>query len=112
MQGRRWVERRDARTILMGSAFLFLMAVTSSRAVRPSLAQEAEVIMQGRVYYQQYCAACHGPAAKGDGPLAAELKVTPADPTQICKKNGGEFPMWRVYRVIDGQEEVKGHGTL
>jgi mono/diheme cytochrome c family protein len=95
----------------MVSFFVLLILVVSGTGVRLSLAQEEEVITQGRVYYQQYCAACHGPAAKGDGPLAPELKVTPADLTQISKKSGGEFPMWRVYRVIDGQEAVTGHGT-
>jgi mono/diheme cytochrome c family protein len=93
------------------SFFMLLLPVVSGLAVRPSLAQEEEVITQGRVYYQQYCAACHGPAAKGDGPLAPDLKVKPADLTQVSKKNGGEFPMWRLYRVIEGREEVKGHGT-
>jgi hypothetical protein len=29
----------------------------------------------------------------------------------LSKKNNGTFPFWRVYGVIDGREEVKGHGT-
>jgi hypothetical protein len=29
----------------------------------------------------------------------------------LSKKKGGEFPFWRTYWVIDGREEVKGHGT-
>jgi mono/diheme cytochrome c family protein len=63
------------------------------------------------VYYRQYCGVCHGPAAKGDGPFAPDLKVKPADLTQVNQKAGGEFPMWRVFEVIEGQQEVKGHGT-
>jgi hypothetical protein len=39
------------------------------------------------------------------------LKVTPADLTQLRKKNGDQFPFWRVYRIIDGREDVPGHGT-
>ena len=95
----------------MVSFFVLLMTMVSGLAVSPSLAQEEEVITQGRVYYQRYCAACHGQAAKGNGPLAPDLKVKPADLTQMSKKSGGEFPFWRVYRVIEGREEVKGHGT-
>ena len=111
MQDRRRVPRRDSRITLMVRIFVLLLAGVSDIAVHPSHAQEAEVITLGRVYYQQYCAGCHGATAKGDGPLASQLKVTPADLTQISKKNKGEFPQWRVFHVIDGREEVKGHGT-
>jgi hypothetical protein len=38
------------------------------------------------------------------------LKVTPTDLTQLSKKNGGAFPLERAYSVIDGRQEVKGHG--
>jgi hypothetical protein len=30
--------------------------------------------------------------------------------TQISKRNNGTFPFWKIYRVIDGREETKGHG--
>jgi hypothetical protein len=44
--------------------------------------------------------------------MAELLRITrPADLTQIRKKNGGQFPFWRMYRVIDGREEVSGHGA-
>jgi hypothetical protein len=29
----------------------------------------------------------------------------------ISKKNNGTFPFWRIYGVIDGREEIKGHGS-
>lgn len=37
-------------------------------------------------------------------------KKPPADLTQISKKNNGQYPFWRVYRVIDGREDVVSHG--
>jgi hypothetical protein len=44
--------------------------------------------------------------------MAELLRTTrPTDLTQLRKKEGGQFPFWRVYRVIDGREEIKGHGT-
>jgi mono/diheme cytochrome c family protein len=74
-------------------------------------AQEDEVIKRGRAGYQQSCAVCHGETGKGNGSMAELLRITrPTDLTQIRKKNGGQFPFWRVYRVIDGREEVTGHG--
>ena len=39
------------------------------------------------------------------------LTVRPTDLTQLSKKHNGQFPFWQVYRIIDGREEVKGHGT-
>ncbi len=76
-----------------------------------SLAQEEQVLARGQFHYQRYCAVCHGMQGKGNGPVAEDLTVTPANLTQINKKNEGQFPFWRIYRIIDGREEVRGHGT-
>lgn len=76
------------------------------------LAQQEEIAKAGKPTYEQYCAVCHGLAGKGDGGAANILTVKPADLTQLRKKSGGEFPFWRVYRIIDGREEViRGHGS-
>jgi mono/diheme cytochrome c family protein len=74
-------------------------------------AQEDEIIAGGKIKYEKYCATCHGHQAKGDGPSAALLMIKPADLTQLRKRNGGQFPFWRAYRMIDGREQVRGHGT-
>jgi mono/diheme cytochrome c family protein len=63
----------------------------------------------GKLEYQSNCASCHGNDGKG-GAYVDFLKVTPPDLTQLSKKNGGVFPLERVYSVIDGRQEVKGHG--
>ena len=63
----------------------------------------------GKLEYQSNCASCHGNDGKG-GAYVDFLKVTPPDLTQLAKKNGGVFPLERVYSVIDGRQEVKGHG--
>jgi hypothetical protein len=74
-------------------------------------AQEMELIMAGELEYQQYCAVCHGADGKGYGIMRKFLIIEPSDITQTAKKNGGRFPFWQVYRIIDGREEVRGHGT-
>jgi mono/diheme cytochrome c family protein len=79
--------------------------------VGSGFAQEKTVAARGQFHYQRYCAVCHGDQGKGSGPVAEYLKTTPADLTQTSKKNGGTFPFWRVYRVIDGSEVIVGHGT-
>ncbi|HEY7217954.1 MAG TPA: c-type cytochrome [Candidatus Binatia bacterium] len=74
-------------------------------------AQEMEVVAGGELEYQNYCAVCHGVDAKGQGIMSKFLNVRPADLTQLAKKSGGTFPFWQVYRVIDGRQEISGHGT-
>ncbi|MGE0824359.1 MAG: cytochrome c [Candidatus Binatia bacterium] len=76
-----------------------------------SLAQQAEVAKAGRPAYEQNCAVCHGREGKGDGGAMNLLTVKPADLTQLSKNNNGTFPFWQMYRVIDGREEIKGHGA-
>ena len=76
-----------------------------------TLAQETEVIAGGEIEYQNHCAICHGVDGRGRGMMAKFLTVAPSDLTQLAKKTAGRFPFWQVYRVIDGREEVRGHGT-
>jgi hypothetical protein len=65
----------------------------------------------GKAEYQNSCAACHGVDGKGAGPVAGALKPRPADLTTIAKKNGGVFPVGRIYDIIDGRLEVRSHGA-
>jgi len=76
-----------------------------------SLAQEQAVLTNGRQEYQHSCAVCHGEEGRGNGPMTELLKKPPPDLTQLRQKHGGQFPFWRVYRTIDGREEVMAHGT-
>ena len=75
------------------------------------MAQQEEVAKAGRPAYEQNCAVCHGREGKGAGVAMNLLTVKPANLTQLSKNNNGTFPFWRVYRVIDGREEIRGHGT-
>jgi len=64
----------------------------------------------GKQDYDANCAVCHGLAGKGDGPYAAALKLPMPDLTVLAKNNGGVFPSARVFNLIDGRDEVQGHG--
>jgi mono/diheme cytochrome c family protein len=64
----------------------------------------------GATLYRTHCATCHGPDAKGDGPLAEHLRFQPPDLTRLASRNGGKFPTDTVSRIIDGRSPVKGHG--
>jgi mono/diheme cytochrome c family protein len=68
--------------------------------------------VDGPALYRTYCAVCHGSSGKGGGPMAESFKVPPSDLTRIAARNGGEFPVARVEKIIAGDEELtKGHGT-
>jgi len=65
----------------------------------------------GQGMFNTYCAACHGTAAKGDGPAAGALTKRPADLTQLARKNNGKFPQLQVMNYISGNDVVVAHGT-
>jgi mono/diheme cytochrome c family protein len=67
-------------------------------------------VISGHGTYLTYCAVCHGVAARGDGPLADQLRVRPPDLTLIAKRSGGRFDEETVRRIVDGRKPVKGHG--
>ena len=78
-----------------------------------ALAQQEDIAAAGHREFRHACAVCHGLDAKGESVMTTLnlLTVRPADLTQLSKKHQGQFPFWKVYRIIDGREEVKGHGT-
>ena len=47
--------------------------------------------------------------ARGDGPLAPELKKAPADLTRIAARRGGVFPEHEIHEIIDGRRRMRGH---
>ena len=58
--------------------------------------------MSGAATYRQNCVACHGKTGVGDGPLAADLPVPPANLRQLAAANDGVFPTGQVMTVIYG----------
>jgi hypothetical protein len=47
---------------------------------------------------------------KAGTPINDLLKVAPPALTQLAKKNGGVFPIARIYETIDGRRDIKAHG--
>jgi len=99
-----WMER-IMRAIWIGPMIAALAVVGSAHVV---YAQGAEF---GKNEYVRSCAACHGVAGKGDGPVAKSLSKPPADLSKLSEANNGVFPVSRVYDVIDGRVEFATHGT-
>ena len=63
----------------------------------------------GAADFQAYCASCHGPAAKGDGVIAASLVKRPPDLTRLAKRHDDVFPEERVFKMIEGRSPGASH---
>ena len=63
----------------------------------------------GAQAFRTYCASCHGTSARGNGPMADQLRHAPPDLTKFSARNGGVFPSVRLTRIIDGRD-VAAHG--
>lgn len=87
-----------------------LLAVSVSARAQDAT-MDKSLALNGERTFKTYCGACHGKTAKGDGPLAKDLKVAPADLTKLSEKNGGTFPFEMVMSTIDHGRSVRGHGT-
>ncbi len=56
------------------------------------------------------CAACHGADGSGNGPVARELRVAPANLRLLKQNNDGTFPTRRVQQAIDSRGMPAAHG--
>ena len=69
------------------------------------------VTYSGEALFQRFCSACHGPEARGDGPVARSMSVIVPDLTRLSQRHGNEFPAVEVREIIDGRSDVMAHGT-
>lgn len=103
------VEKGVAKKLAVaGATIIAAMLMMPSAALAQG--QPTTQTTPGGETFRTYCATCHGTSARGDGPLAASMRRKPANLTEIAKRNGGTFPSELVFKVIDGQQQVRGHG--
>ncbi|HXY97793.1 MAG TPA: cytochrome c [Steroidobacteraceae bacterium] len=86
-------------------------AMFAGGAARPAPAQDLSGYQSGESLYRAHCASCHGVDGRGDGPVAASLKVEVPDLTRIARRQGGRFPAEQLRRIIDGRTTLPPHGT-
>jgi mono/diheme cytochrome c family protein len=67
--------------------------------------------IKGPDLYRAHCAPCHGSEGKGNGPMAAILKVKVPDLTVLAKNNAGQFPTANVRKTITGDQVLLAHGS-
>lgn len=100
-----------ARLTWLGIVGILAWSALPARSAE-SASQTGELVVgrSGDSLFKTYCTSCHGPSAKGDGPLADHLRFRPPDLTLLAKRNGGKFAADKVERIIDGRAPLKGHG--
>ena len=101
--------RLDMSTLMTAGALVIgLIAVPNAVGDGPQAGPPST--FDGSGLYRSYCASCHGPSGRGDGPAGDEFRRRPADLTQFAKKNGGVFNAALIHRSVDGRS-VKAHGS-
>jgi hypothetical protein len=103
----RFMRTRQRLVTLVSVAGATLFVSVAAGSAQPPPGQET---YSGSELFKTYCAACHGTSARGDGPLAEDMRKPPPDLTQFAARNGDVFPAALVARIIDGRQPVKGHG--
>ena len=71
----------------------------------------ANYVPSGGQIFKQYCAACHGVDAKGNGPVRRSLRLPAPDLTTLTKRHGGKFPYAYVTGVLRFAPGVPSHGS-
>jgi mono/diheme cytochrome c family protein len=89
-------------------------AAAQTAAARTAHAQiefPATYIPSGEITYKQFCGACHGVGAKGDGPVAMTLRMPPSNLTTLAKRHQGKFPYDYVSEVVRFGPGSSAHGS-
>ena len=100
---------------LVMSAMVISLAAQAGPALPNSgstLPKDTRRLEQGALLYQNFCAACHGREARGDGPAASELKIRPPSLRGLVERPGGTFDGAAVHARIDGRDMPRSHGTI
>jgi hypothetical protein len=92
-------------------AIVMILIAASFYMSSAAMAQASDEVVQGRIYYMRYCAACHDDKADGNGPVSKVLSSHPADLRLLSEKYGSPLPADRVIRYIDGRDVVVAHGS-
>lgn len=61
----------------------------------------SEIEAQGKYHYTQYCASCHGPEGKGNGPLSIRLKKRPPNFTNPSEKYVNGFNETGILKTLN-----------
>jgi len=84
---------QDRRRWLAAAGLVLLALFVVFWLVERGMHREDPSIAAGRADFARYCAECHGPEGRGDGPMAERLHPRPANLRVIARRSGGEFDL-------------------
>jgi mono/diheme cytochrome c family protein len=90
------MERRVPLLVLVS----LLAVVVSAAAQTGNQSQTVIRPVDGASIFRNYCAACHGPDGRGNGPVSKALKREVPDLTRLSQRNEGAFPAIHVRNTI------------
>jgi mono/diheme cytochrome c family protein len=100
------------KSFFNGAVFvLIVMAVALPEAQAGKTESVEDQVKMGAVDYENFCAACHGKDARGNGPVAMELKTAPPSLRKLAARRNGVFDVNEIVKIIDGRDMPRAHGT-
>jgi mono/diheme cytochrome c family protein len=107
------VSYHEAMIKLLISVYLILAATAAAQTPKVLRQTNAKTsaAWTGEQIYKEFCAVCHGIDAKGSGPAASALKVTPTDLTQFSRRNSNKYNELKMRGIINNTDPVGAHGT-
>ena len=103
--------RLHHRVFTFAAMLLMAGSVSAAQTTLPAPPPLLTASLAGVDSFHHYCAPCHGPSGRGDGPVGPALNVRPSDLGQLSAQNGGVFPRARVRAILTGTTAVTAHGT-
>ncbi|MBZ5689996.1 MAG: cytochrome c [Acidobacteriia bacterium] len=100
---------RITTLVIFWSALSVVLSSAQNREQQPPPIRPVE----GANIFQDFCAACHGHAGRGKGPVSPSLKKAVPDLTRLSRQNGGQFPATRVRNTLmfGGDQPQSAHGS-
>ncbi len=95
-------------TLPIYTVILFLVIIATPSIV---FSTQEDPITNGAETFKEKCASCHGEDAQGKEAASVGLKIDTPNLRKISARNNGQFPISRIYAIIDGREVLREHGT-
>jgi mono/diheme cytochrome c family protein len=94
--------------LFVWAASAALVSAQQSKVTIPVTSTPAD---DGKQMFLSYCASCHGPDGRGNGPTAVALKAVPSDLSQLSKNNKGVYPAEHVIATLKFGVQNAAHGS-
>ena len=105
--------RRQIGFAAVAFTAIAVMALVGRAEPRQDAARAPASTAYGQDLFVYYCASCHGRDARGGGPAAPSLKISPPDLTLITRRHGGVFPTTLVTALLTNGDRawLQSHGS-